>query len=151
MALATAAAHGRAEATYRPKANKLGLWLFFASETFLFAAFISSRYVLLGTEQPHELNQALALALTILLLVSSISAYTAEVAMASDDEVQPAKAYLNSLNDGEVQDFQVPTDSAQKLEDAKDVPPPDESDDASDDDASPDDASASDASADDAG
>ena len=85
MALATAAAHGRAEATYRPKANKLGLWLFFASETFLFAAFISSRFVILGTEQPEHLNQALALGLTILLLVSSISAYIAETAMAADD------------------------------------------------------------------
>ena len=51
------------------------------------------------------------------------------VAMASDDEIQATKTFLNSLNDGEVQDFQVPDDSAQKLDDAKDVPPPDESDD----------------------
>ena len=58
------------------------------------------------------------------------------VAMVSDDEVQPTKAFLNTLNDGEVQDFQVPDDSAQKLEDAKDVPPPDESEDDSDADAS---------------
>ena len=58
------------------------------------------------------------------------------VVMASDDEVQDTKAFLNGLNDGEVLDFQVPADSAQKLEEAKDVPPPDESDDdaSSDDD-----------------
>ncbi len=49
------------------------------------------------------------------------------VAMASDDEVQATKTFLNTLNDGEVQDFQVPADSAQKLEDATDVPPPDAS------------------------
>jgi uncharacterized membrane protein len=64
------------------------------------------------------------------------------VAMASDDEVQATKAFLNNLNDGEVQDFQVPDDSAQKLDDAKDVPPPDESDDdASSDDTGSDDKS----------
>lgn len=51
------------------------------------------------------------------------------VAMASDDEVQATKSFLNTLNDGEVEDFQVPDDSAQKLDDAKDVPPPDSSDD----------------------
>ena len=55
------------------------------------------------------------------------------VAMASDDEIQATKTFLNSLNDGEVQDFQVPDDSAQKLEEATDVPPPDESDDESND------------------
>ena len=53
--------------------------------------------------------------------------------MASDDEIQATKAFLNSLNDGEVQDFQVSDDSAQKLDDAKGVPPPDESDDDSSD------------------
>ncbi|MCP5029597.1 MAG: heme-copper oxidase subunit III [Actinomycetia bacterium] len=84
MALATAGAHARAEATYRPAANRLGLWLFLASESFLFAAFISSRYVLVGTEQPEHLNQALALLLTVVLLVSSISAYLAEQAIAHD-------------------------------------------------------------------
>jgi uncharacterized membrane protein len=51
------------------------------------------------------------------------------VVMASDAEVQPTKDFLNNLNDGEVQDYQVPDDSAQKLDDAKDVPAPDSSDD----------------------
>lgn len=51
------------------------------------------------------------------------------VVMASDDEVQATKAFLNNLNVGEVQDYQVPDDSVQKLEDATDVPPPDTSDD----------------------
>ena len=51
------------------------------------------------------------------------------VVMASDDEVQATKEFLDNLNEGEVQDYQVPDDSAQKLEDATDVPPPDTSDD----------------------
>jgi uncharacterized membrane protein len=51
------------------------------------------------------------------------------VVMASDDEVEATKAFLNNLNEGEVQDYQVPDDSVQKLDDATDVPPPDTSDD----------------------
>ena len=56
------------------------------------------------------------------------------VVMASDNEIQATKAFLNSLNDGEVQDYQVPDASAQKLDDAKNVPAPDESDDDTSDD-----------------
>ncbi len=71
--------------TNRRAANRLGLWLFLASETFLFAAFISSRFVVSGTDQPEHLNQGLALLLTLLLLWSSISAYRAEVAISTDN------------------------------------------------------------------
>lgn len=67
---------------YRLRANRIGLWLFIASETFLFSAFIASRYIGAGTQRPEELNQKLALGLTILLLVSSISAYLGETAIA---------------------------------------------------------------------
>ncbi|MGE3357991.1 MAG: heme-copper oxidase subunit III [Acidimicrobiia bacterium] len=82
--LTHAGSHGHAEATWRPQANRLGLWLFILSETFLFGAFISSRFVA-GTDHPDELNQPLALGLTLLLLVSSISAYLGEQAIAHDD------------------------------------------------------------------
>ena len=59
------------------------------------------------------------------------------VVMTTDSEAQPTKGFLNNLNDGEVQDYKVPDDSAEKLDDAKDVPPPDSSDeDASADDSS---------------
>ena len=51
------------------------------------------------------------------------------VVMASDDELDATKQFLNGLNEGEVQDYQVPDDSAQKLEEATDVPPPDSTDD----------------------
>jgi uncharacterized membrane protein len=53
------------------------------------------------------------------------------VVMASDDEVQATKDFLNNLNEGEVQDYQVPNDSVDKLENATDVPAPDSTDDAS--------------------
>ncbi len=93
MALAVDTVHGDhavptfgAAPAWRRKANRLGLWMFIASETFLFAAFIASRYVLVGTDRPEELNQALALFLTIVLLVSSISAYLGEQAVAHNDQ-----------------------------------------------------------------
>ena len=66
---------------FQPRANRIGLWLFIVSETFLFAAFLSARYFTTGTSKPEELNQALALILTIVLLVSSISAYLAETSI----------------------------------------------------------------------
>ncbi|HNJ96514.1 MAG TPA: heme-copper oxidase subunit III [Ilumatobacteraceae bacterium] len=97
MALAVDTAHAHdahAAPAWRPRANKLGLWMFIASETFLFAAFISSRYILTGTGRPADLNQALALFLTIVLLLSSISAYLGEQAIAHDDR----KAFMWGLS-----------------------------------------------------
>ncbi len=85
MALTAPAAHARAEATYRTSANRIGLWLFFASEAFLFGAVISARFVVSGTSRPEHLNQSLALGVTIVLLLSSISAYLSENAIAHDD------------------------------------------------------------------
>lgn len=67
--------------SFQPKANRIGLWLFIVSETFLFAAFLSARYFSTGTDKPEELNQILALVLTIVLLVSSVSAYLAETSI----------------------------------------------------------------------
>lgn len=69
----------------RAHANRLGLWLFFASETFLFAALISSRFITSQTAKPEGLNQPLALAITAVLLLSSVSAYLAETAIAHGD------------------------------------------------------------------
>ncbi|GMR02971.1 MAG: hypothetical protein BMS9Abin20_1328 [Acidimicrobiia bacterium] len=64
--------------SFQPRANRIGLWLFIVSEVFLFGAFLSARYFTTGTFKPEELNQVLALGLTIVLLASSISAYLAE-------------------------------------------------------------------------
>ncbi len=67
--------------SFQPRANRIGLWLFIFSECFLFAAFLSARYFTTGTSRPEELNQELALLLTMVLLVSSISAYLAETSI----------------------------------------------------------------------
>ncbi|HXH08897.1 MAG TPA: cytochrome c oxidase subunit 3 [Alphaproteobacteria bacterium] len=66
--------------------NRLGLWLFIVSESFLFAALLASRYYLLGVYRPHELNQPLGLVISVVLLASSLSAYRAEMSAAYDDQ-----------------------------------------------------------------
>lgn len=77
--------HGHGEyhqdMSFQPRANRMGLWLFIFSECFLFGAFLSARYFTTGTERPEDLNQALALAVTVVLLLSSISAYMAETSI----------------------------------------------------------------------
>ena len=65
----------------RPAMNTVGLWFFFFSETFLFAALLAARFYLAGTDRPEELDQQLGLAITSILLLSSATAYTAEVAI----------------------------------------------------------------------
>lgn len=82
---ALAAHHDTLDARTRLRANRLGLWIFIASESFLFAAVISARFYLLGVERPEHLNQELALFITGILLLSSVSAYRAENAIAHDD------------------------------------------------------------------
>ena len=69
------------DTAFQPRANKIGLWLFIFSECFLFGAFLSARYFTTGTDRPADLNQGLALLLTVVLLVSSISAYLAETSI----------------------------------------------------------------------
>ncbi|MAG36404.1 MAG: cytochrome oxidase subunit III [Dehalococcoidia bacterium] len=61
--------------------HRVGLWLFILSESFLFAAFLSARYYLVGVERPPELNQLLGLAITCILILSSVTAFRAEMFM----------------------------------------------------------------------
>ncbi len=67
------------------KLNQLGLWLFFLSESFLFAALLTARFYIAGVDRPDELNQALGLGITSVLLTSSVTAFLAENAMATGD------------------------------------------------------------------
>lgn len=69
----------------RLRANQLGLWFFIASEAFLFSAVITSRYFVLGLSRPKELNQPLGLVISLVLLLSSLTAYRAETSMAHDE------------------------------------------------------------------
>ena len=74
------------------KANRVGLWLFFISEAFLFGGLLASRFYLWGNTRP-ELNQWLGLAITSILLASSFFMNRAEMAIAHDDR----QTFLTSL------------------------------------------------------
>ncbi len=58
--------------TYKQKLanNRLGLWLFILSDSFVFAALLVTRFYLLGDKRPH-LEQELGLIVTSVLLISS--------------------------------------------------------------------------------
>jgi cytochrome c oxidase subunit III len=73
--------------------NRLGLWLFLVSDASFFIALLSSRFFVVGTSTPDHVNQVLGLALTILLLLSSLTAYKAEAA-AEHGDVLGAKRML---------------------------------------------------------
>ena len=68
------------------KTSRVGLWIFFLSETFLFGVIITTRYYLQDTHRPDDLNQVLGLGITAILLLSSFSAYRAEVSAERGDQ-----------------------------------------------------------------
>ncbi len=81
------AAHGHGHVpTYAESLanNRLGLWLFFISEAFLFGGLLAVRFYLWGGTRP-EVNQFIGLLVTSVLLLSSISMYTAEVALQNNN------------------------------------------------------------------
>lgn len=81
-------------ADYRRKVatNRLGLWLFIISDTFVFGGLYVARFYLLGTAERPEVSQLLGLAVTSILLVSSFFMNRAEMALAHGDR----KTFLNS-------------------------------------------------------
>jgi len=64
--------------------NRLGLWIFIFSETFLFGGLMISRIVLWGDTRP-ELEPGLAFVLTAALLISSFFMNRAEIAIGVGD------------------------------------------------------------------
>lgn len=64
--------------------NRLGLWLFILSDSFLFGGLLVTRFYLLGGHRP-ELDQTLGLIVTSVLLVSSFFMNRAETAIAHGD------------------------------------------------------------------
>jgi cytochrome c oxidase subunit 3 len=66
---------------YRTATNRLGLWLFFISDSFVFGGLMVTRFYLLGNHRPH-LEQWLGLVVTTVLLISSFFMNRAEVHMA---------------------------------------------------------------------
>jgi len=61
--------------------NRLGLWLFLLSDSFVFGGLLVARFNLLGTTRP-DLNQLLGLFVTSVLLISSFFMNRAETQMA---------------------------------------------------------------------
>lgn len=74
--------HEHEDPATRLKVLRSGLWLFFLSESFLFGGLFAARFYLSGTERPDDLSQPLGLAITSVLLFSSITAYLGENAIA---------------------------------------------------------------------
>jgi cytochrome c oxidase subunit 3 len=59
---------------------RAGLWLFFFSESVLFGLLLTTRFYLLGIDREH-VDQLLGLGITSILLLSSVTAFTAETAI----------------------------------------------------------------------
>ena len=69
---------------YKTGSNRLGLWLFLLSDTFVFGGLAVARFNLLGLTRPH-LDQMLGLIVTAVLLISSFFMNRAETSMAHGD------------------------------------------------------------------
>ena len=69
---------------YKAGTNRLGLWLFLVSDSFVFAGLMAMRINLLGLTRP-ELNQFLGLGVTTILLISSFFMNRGETLMHSGD------------------------------------------------------------------
>jgi cytochrome c oxidase subunit III len=63
---------------HRVATNRLGLWLFIVSDSFVFGGLLVARFYLLGNHRPH-LEQFLGLIVTSVLLISSFFMNRAEV------------------------------------------------------------------------
>jgi cytochrome c oxidase subunit 3 len=74
-------AHAVADYATKLARNRLGLWLFVISDSFVFVGLFVARVVLLGPNRP-ELNQVLGVSVTAMLLISSFFMNRAEVEMA---------------------------------------------------------------------
>lgn len=65
---------------YKTDSNRFGLWLFLLSDSFVFGGLLVTRFSLLGDTRP-DLNQALGLLVTAVLLVSSFFMNRAETCL----------------------------------------------------------------------
>jgi len=69
---------------YKAATNRLGLWLFLVSDSFVFGGLMVARINLLGMTRPH-LNQLLGLFVTAVLLISSFFMNRGETMMHNGD------------------------------------------------------------------
>jgi cytochrome c oxidase subunit 3 len=83
QAFAPADAHehdGPAEKIKRLRINRFGLWLFFISDGLLFGIMATVRFAIADTHVDEHIDQNLGLLITGILLLSSLTAYRADVA-----------------------------------------------------------------------
>ena len=78
---------------YKLRTSRIGLWLFFISDGFMFGALLVTRFYLLGGRRP-ELNQFLGLVVTTVLLASSFFMNRAEVNASKGNQ----KAFVRNLS-----------------------------------------------------
>lgn len=81
----------------RTAINQLGLWLFIASETMLFAAFITARFYLAGVSRPEGINESLGAVMTLVLILSSVLAYRGQTALRRGDRPTALHSFLGTL------------------------------------------------------
>ncbi|HXH21163.1 MAG TPA: cytochrome c oxidase subunit 3 [Dehalococcoidia bacterium] len=93
---ATGTAHGH-DHPARRSMNQVGLWLFFLSESFLFAALLSARFYLAGFKASEHVDQLLGLAITLVLVCSSFTAYMSETAIARGDRANFMRFLLATI------------------------------------------------------
>jgi len=86
-------------ADYRTKVatNRLGLWLFIASDLFLFGGLYIARFYLLGTAERPDVSQIVGLAVTSMLLISSFFMNRGETAIAYGDQKRFTRSILVTL------------------------------------------------------
>jgi cytochrome c oxidase subunit 3 len=77
----------RASFAYKLATNRIGLWLFLLSDSFIFGGLMISRINLLGLTRP-DVIQVLGLTVTTVLLISSFFANRAEISMEFGDRKQ---------------------------------------------------------------
>jgi cytochrome c oxidase subunit III len=81
---------------YKAASNRLGLWLFIISDTFVFGGLLFARFYLLGMQRPH-LEQWLGLVVTAVLLISSFFINRAEVQISKGDQAGFVKSTLITM------------------------------------------------------
>ena len=93
----SAAASAMTHGANRVAINRLGLWLFFTSETLLFGTLAAARFYMNGTYTPEHLSQPLGLLLTSILLLSSLTAYRGETAIKNGNIVHGKAMFLATI------------------------------------------------------
>jgi cytochrome c oxidase subunit III len=84
---------------YKLATNRIGLWLFLLSDFFIFGGLLLSRINLLALTRP-DLNQALGLAVSVILIFSSVFAYFGETYMQQGNRKRFLMCYSTTITLG---------------------------------------------------